>query len=51
MQTINPFNNLTNNELTTFGDYAQPWKLDSGSNGNYCGPGTGVRNQRKNVMA
>lgn len=56
MHTINSFNNL-DKKLTSYGNYAQPWKLDNGSSGTYCGPGTYVCNQRckqnsiKNIAA
>ena len=34
-------------ELVEYGDYQQPWKLNSGASGHYCGNNTGVRKRRK----
>ena len=34
-------------ELEYYGDYQQPWKLDSGASGHYCGPSTGVWYKKK----
>ena len=45
-KTNNNYNGLESNELEEYGDYQQPWKLDSGASGHYAGSKTGVRNQR-----
>ena len=33
--------------LVQYGNYEQPWNLDSSASGHYCGKNTGVRNRRK----
>ena len=45
--TKNTYDGFKANELDTYGDYKQPWKLDSGASGHYAGPTTGVQNRRK----
>ena len=45
--TSNSYNGFEADELVEYGDYQQPWKLDSGASGHYCGLTTGVRNRRK----
>ena len=45
--TTNNYKGLEADELGDYGNYWQPWKLDSGASGNYCWPTTGVRNRRK----
>ena len=44
--THNNYSGVETDELAAYGDYEQPWKLDSGASGNYCGKNTGVRKQR-----
>ena len=34
-------------KLVDYGNYWQPWKLDSSASGHYCGPNTGARNRQK----
>ena len=46
-KTRNKYQALEVQELDSYGDYQQPWKLDSGASGHYCGPRTGVRNKKK----
>ena len=43
--TSNKYDGVEQDELVQYGDYQQPWKLDSGANGHYCGKNTGVRNR------
>ena len=45
--THNNYDAIESDELVAYGDYRQPWKLDSGASGHYCGKNTGVRNRRK----
>ena len=42
--TTNKYDGLEADVLDTYGDYKQPWKLDSGASGHYAGPTTGLRN-------
>ena len=42
----NNYDAVKTDELVDYGDYQQPWKLDSGVSGHYCGKNTGVRKQR-----
>ena len=51
--TSNQYSGVESDELVQYGNYNQPWKLDSGASGHYCGKQTGVRNQRikKNGIA
>ena len=44
--THNNYNGVEADELVEYGDYRQPWKLDSGASGHYCGKNTGVRKRR-----
>ena len=37
LEIKNHYDVLTNNELTDYGSYKTPWKLDSAASGNYCG--------------
>ena len=41
------YKGMEQDELVQYGNYEQPWKLDSGASGHYCGKNTGVRNRRK----
>ena len=43
--TSNQYNGVEQDKLVQYGDYNQPWKLDSGASGHYCGKQTGVRNR------
>ena len=45
--TTNQYNGVEQNELVQYFDCNQPWKLDSGASGHYCGKRTGVRNRQK----
>ena len=45
--TTNMYDSLPTDDLEAYGDYHQPWKLDSGASGHYCGPRTGVRNRQR----
>ena len=45
--TSNRYCGIEQDELVQYGDYNQPWKLDSGASGHFCGKQTGVRNRRK----
>ena len=45
--TANNYNGVKTDELVEYGDYQQPWKIDSGASGHYCGKNTGVRKRRK----
>ena len=45
--TSNHYSGVEQDELVQYGDYNQPWKLDSGASGHFCGKQTGVRNRRK----
>ena len=49
--TANKYNRVELDELVQYGDYQQPWKLDSGASGHYCGKNTGVWNRQNNNMA
>ena len=42
----NNYDAVKTDELVEYGDYRQPWKLDSGASGHYCGKNTGVRKRR-----
>ena len=42
----NNYDAVESDELVEYGDYRQPWKLDSGASGHYCGKNTGVRKRR-----
>ena len=44
--THNNYDAIESDELVAYGDYRQPWKLDSGASGHYCGRNTGVRKRR-----
>ena len=44
---MNKYNILEVDVLDTYGDYKQPWKLDSGASGHYDGPTTGIRNRQR----
>ena len=46
-KTGNKYKALEVQELDSYGDYQQPWNLDSGASGHYCGPRTGVRTKKK----
>ena len=46
-KTSNQYSRVEQDELIQYGDYNQPWKLDSGASGHYCGKQTGVWNRRK----
>ena len=39
LQTItsNKYDGVEQDELVHYGNYDQPWKLDSGASGHYCG--------------
>ena len=43
----NQYDALTNDELTDYGSYKTPWKLDSAATGNYCGEREKVRDKKK----
>ena len=45
--TSNQYSNIEPEKLVQYGNYNQPWKLDSGASGHFCGKQTGVRNRRK----
>ena len=45
--TTNTYDGFKADELDAYGDYKQPWKLDSGASGHYADPKTGVRNKQK----
>ena len=47
--TSNKYAGVEQDELVHYGNYDQPWKLDSGASGHYCGKQTGVRNRRKKM--
>ena len=51
IKTGNRYRALQVQEVDSYGDYQQPWKLDSGASGHYCGPRTGVKNKKKQAMA
>ena len=44
--THNKYDAIESDELVAYGNYRQPWKLDSGASGHYCGRNTGVRKRR-----
>ena len=44
--TNNNYDGLETDKLESYGDYRQPWKLDSGASGHYVGLITGIRNSR-----
>ena len=48
--TSNHYSGINQDELVQYGDYKQPWKLDSRASGHFCGKQTGVRNRRKKNM-
>ena len=35
--TFNQYNGVKQDKLVQYGDYNQPWKLESGESGHYCG--------------
>ena len=35
--TSNKYGKVEQDELVQYGNYQQPWKLDSGASGHYCG--------------
>ena len=39
----NIYDNLQNDELTSYGNYKQPWMLDTGATGHYADQRTRVR--------
>ena len=43
----NTYSGVNSDELVQYGDYHQPWKLDSGASGHYCGKNTGVLSRWK----
>ena len=43
----NIYDNLHNDELTSYGNYKQPWMLDTGATGHYADRRTRVRRRRK----
>ena len=45
--TSNNYNGIEQDELVQYGNYKQPWQLDSGASGYYCGKNTGVTNRQK----
>ena len=45
--TRNNYNGFKTDILVQYGNYRQPWKLDSGGSGYHCGPNTGKKNRRK----
>ena len=45
--TTNNYKGLKAETLMDYGNYQQPWKLDSGASGHYCCPIIGVRNRQK----
>ena len=45
--TSNKYDGVEQDELVHYGNYDQPWKLDSGASGHYCGKRTGVQNRQK----
>ena len=45
--TSNHYSGVKQDELVQYGDYNQPWKLDSGTSGHFCGKQTRVRYRRK----
>ena len=47
LETKNQYDALTNDELTDYGTYNTPWKLDSAATGNYCGEREKVREKKK----
>ena len=44
--THNNYDAIESDKLVEYGDYRQPWKLDSGASGHYCGKNTGVRKRQ-----
>ena len=46
-KTSNQYDGVKQDKLVQYGDYNQPWKLDSGARVHYYGKRTGVRNQRR----
>ena len=44
--THNNYDAIESDKLVAYGDYRQPWKLDSGASGHYCGRNTGVRKRQ-----
>ena len=44
--TSNHYSGIEQDKLVQYGNYKQPWKLDSGASGHFCGKQTGVRNRR-----
>ena len=45
--TTNNYKGFEADKLVDSGNYRQPWILDSGASGHYCGPNARVRNRRK----
>ena len=45
--TSNQYSGVKQDKLGQYGDYNQPWKLDSRASGHFCGKQTGLRNRRK----
>ena len=45
--TSNHYSGFEQDKLGQYGDYNQPWKLDSGESGHFCGKQIGVRNRQK----
>ena len=45
-KSSNSYNGFKADELGEYGDYRQPWKLDSGASGHYCGKNTGVQKRQ-----
>ena len=45
--TFNQYNGVEQDELVQYGNYNQPWKLDSRDSGHYCGKRTGVQKRQK----
>ena len=45
--TFNHYSGVKQDKLVQYGDYNQPWKLDSGASGHFCEKQTGVRSRRK----
>ena len=45
--TTNKYSGFEADELNAYGDYKQPWKLDSRAISHYAGPKTGVENRRR----
>ena len=47
LEIKNHYDILTNDELTDYGSYKTPWKLDSAASSNYCGEREKVREKKK----